>query len=78
MNGNMQRKRRENDPAYKEKQQAASEGVASEEPGVMIRIGMRMIRNTRKVGRRHVGNGMRMILSIGHSRNSVVREFARG
>ena len=28
------RKRRENDPAYKEKQKAASEGVESEEPGL--------------------------------------------
>ena len=37
----------------------------------MIRIGMRLTRNTRKVGRRRVGNGMRMILSIGHSRSNV-------
>ena len=43
----------------------------------MIRIGMRLTLNTRKVGRRRVGNGMRMILSIGHSRNSVVGNLHR-
>ncbi len=44
---------------------------------VMIRIGMRLTRNTRKVGRRRVGNGMRMILSIGHWRNSVAGNLHR-
>ena len=37
---------------------------------IMIRIGMRLIRNTRKVGRRRVGNGMRMILRIGRWRSN--------
>ena len=44
---------------------------------IMIRIGMRLTRNTRKVGRRRVGNGMRMILSIGRSRNSVAGNLHR-
>ena len=44
---------------------------------VMIRIGMRLSRNTRKVGRRRVGNGMRMILSIGRSRSNVVGNLHR-
>ena len=44
---------------------------------IMIKIGMRLIRSTRKVGRRRVGNGIRMILSIGRSRNNVVKEFAQ-
>ena len=44
---------------------------------VMIRIGMRLSRNMRKVGRRRVGNGMRMILSIGRSRNNVVGSLHR-
>ena len=39
---------------------------------IMIKIGMRLIRNTRRVGRRRGGNGMRMILSIGRSRNNGV------
>ena len=52
------RKRRENDPAYKEKQKEASGGVENEEPRIMIKIGMRLTRNTQKVGRRRVGNGM--------------------
>ena len=33
---------------------------------------MRLTRNTRKVGRRRVGNGMRMTRSIGRSRNNGV------
>ena len=44
---------------------------------IMIQIGMRLTRNTRRVGRRRVGNGMRMILSIGHWRNSVVGSLHR-
>ena len=44
---------------------------------IMIRIGMRLIRNTRKVGRRRVGNGMRMILRIGRSRNNGVGNLHR-
>ena len=38
---------------------------------------MRLTRNTRKVGRRRVGNGMRMILSIGRSRNNGVGNLHR-
>ena len=38
---------------------------------------MRLTLNTRKVGRRRVGNGMRMILSIGHWRNNVVGNLHR-
>ena len=37
---------------------------------IMIQIGMRLTRNTRRVGRRRVGNGMRMILSIGRWRSN--------
>ena len=37
---------------------------------IMIRIGMRLIRNTRRVGRRRVGTGMRMILRIGRWRSN--------
>ena len=44
---------------------------------IMTKIGMRLIRNTRKVGRRRVGNGMRMILSIGRSRSNVVGNLHR-
>ena len=44
---------------------------------VMIRIGMRLILNTRKIGRRRVGNGMRMILSIGHWRSNGVGSLHR-
>ena len=44
---------------------------------VMIRIGMRLILNTRKVGRRRVGNGMQKTLSIGHLRNSVAGNLHR-
>ena len=44
---------------------------------IMIKIGMRLTRNTRKVGRRRVGNGMRMILSIGRSRNNVAGNLHR-
>ena len=44
---------------------------------IMIQIGMRLTRNTRRVGRRRVGNGMRMILSIGRWRNNVVGNLHR-
>ena len=44
---------------------------------VMIKIGMRLTRNTQKIGRRRVGNGMRMTLSIGHSRNNGVGNLHR-
>ena len=44
---------------------------------VMIKIGMRLTRNTLKVGRRRVGNGMRMILNIGRWRSNVVGNLHR-
>ena len=44
---------------------------------VMIKIGMPPTRNTRRVGRRRVGNGIRMILRIGRLRNNVVGSLHR-
>ena len=44
---------------------------------IMTKIGMRLSRNMRKVGRRRVGNGMRLILSIGRSRSNVVGNLHR-
>ena len=71
------RKRRENDPAYKEKQMQRQKAWRAKNVRIMIKIGMRLTRNTRKVGSRRVGNGMRMILSIGRSRNSVAGNLHR-
>ena len=51
------RKRRENDPAYKEKQKERQKAWRTKNPGY-DKIGMRLTRNMRKVGRRRVGNGM--------------------